>query len=747
MKLLRTFPALAFALVLLGIAGFCAAQESVQLLLVAGTLAAMSWYITEGPRGKTLPRWVSNILVIGVCLNVCVDVFQNRQDLLGVLGRSVVWLTLIKLYERRTARDYAHLLTLSLLLMMTGCLKSNGFLFGVLLVVYAGLGLYVLLLYQLYAWYERSRNARQSAIPADYRLVGPLKPIAGRLAGLHFRTQTVSIGIVGAAVSVLAFLVFPRGVGAGMLGALHVPSSDRMPQFSWQVDLNVGGRISQSRRKVMSLQLSDGRGRVVSTREPLRLRGAVLDRYEGQGRWRAPQGRLRRMGVAPPTAAVLEDVHDAGQILTQRFDLVRMSSGSAPLFSVYAPVSVETDKAARLDYDSARQVIKTVEGSPRLMSYTVYAQRNGEEGVGTIERGAWSPQPPWFVAADQDTLRGIAETVLAQAGVEGDRETWQWRRDAASALTRYLQTTGGFTYTTDLSMVKRRDLSEDPIILFLTHSKRGHCEFFASGLAALCQSVGIRARLAVGYVAYEHEPGLGWYNVVESNAHAWVEVQTGPRYWATFDPTPAATLREMHASQSTVADRLRWAYQTFEGDWSDTIAGFDDTAQTEIVETINQGWFSKIRSAWDSVRAWMERVNQRFYYGPAGYIWMGIVGLALVIAIVALVKLMRRSMAIKSTLQLQHLRGREYQRMLRQLGFYLDMLGVLKRNGMAKPHWQPPLEFARLELVGQARAAELVREITGVFYEARYGRKKLERDEVERARQMVEELSGVVARS
>ena len=73
--------------------------------------------------------------------------------------------------------------------------------------------------------------------------------------------------------------------------------------------------------------------------------------------------------------------------------------------------------------------------------------------------------------------------------------------------------------------------------------------------------------------------------------------------------------------------------------------------------------------ALDATRDWMVRVNRAFYFGPAGYIWMGFVGFALIIATIALIKLMRRSMAIRRTLHLQHLKGGEYQRMLRQLGF------------------------------------------------------------------------------
>ena len=56
MSLLRSFPAAAFALVLVSIVAFCVATESFGLLVLGGALAAMSWYVTEGPRGRTLPR-------------------------------------------------------------------------------------------------------------------------------------------------------------------------------------------------------------------------------------------------------------------------------------------------------------------------------------------------------------------------------------------------------------------------------------------------------------------------------------------------------------------------------------------------------------------------------------------------------------------------------------------------------------------------------------------------------------------
>ncbi len=180
MRLLRTFPMAAFAVVLLSIVGFSIAQRSGGLLLVWAVLAAMSWYLTEGPRGRALPRWTSNVLIIAVALNAIVDLAGHRDDVVGVLGRFLVWLTLIKLYERKGPRDHAQLLSLSLFLMLLACLRSADLLLAAVLLLYALLGLYVLLLFQLYASYERQRRARVESIPAGYRLVPLLRPISGR---------------------------------------------------------------------------------------------------------------------------------------------------------------------------------------------------------------------------------------------------------------------------------------------------------------------------------------------------------------------------------------------------------------------------------------------------------------------------------------------------------------------------------------------------------------------------------------
>lgn len=752
MKLLRSFPALAFGLVLLSLAALCTAQRSVGLLLMSGTLAAISWYITEGPRGKTLPRWVSNILVIAASLWVFIDLIQNRDDVLGVLGRFAVWLTLIKLYERRKARDYAHLLTLSLLLMLTACLRTNDLVVGVMLVLYAGLGLYVLLQYQLFAAFERESEARSAAIPADYRFVPPLKPITGLQPVWRFRMQALGVGVAGFLVSALVFVSYPRDVGAGMLGTIRSPITPRQTGFNPNVDLNQGGRITESRVKVMSVQLTDSRGSPMRLDDPVRLRGAALNVYIGAGRWssrpRSDSAHDQAFTATRSLRRLSDEVPVVGPVISQRVILNRPADGSHPLFSMYAPDAVAVEGSnVPLQYAAATQMLHTERGARRVLSYTVRAQVDpgpaSMDGlvspVRAISRGGALQQDV------RDALRDIANARLAAAGVPVNRpdteaDIWEWNRRVAQVFTNWMHS-GEFTYTTDLSGVVYPSAEIDPIVRFLTVTKRGHCEFYASALAALCLSKGVPARMVVGYVAYEYDEAMREYVVLESNAHAWAEVGVGPFRWQTFDPTPPSTLASIHSISATMVDQVRWVYERFEGNWASSIANFDSGSQSHLATSFNQSWSMRFATTLDQVRDWMERVNMFFNVGPGGYIWMGIVALALVIAIIALVKLMRRSLMIRRTLQLQHLRGREYQRMLRQLGFYLDMLRVLRRAGLAKPDWQPPLAFAKSLASRNRRAADLVRQITDVFYEARYGNQRLESREVHAAADLVQELA------
>ncbi len=744
MSLLRRFPIMVITLVLLSIVGFCAAEQTVKLLFVAVTLTALSWYVTEGPRGRTLPKWVSNLLVLATSLAVVVDLLMPPNDVASVLGRFCVYLTLVKLYERRTARDHAHLMVLSLLLMIVGCLKSQALLFGVVLVLYAVVGLYVLLLYQLYAAQEGVVIARRAALgaPGGAPPAGiPRSPTIGRQFALQFRALAAGIGVVGLLMSVALFLVFPRSIGRGLLNdQLHRARTQRTSGYSDEVDLDSGTRINASRRVAFDLQLLDDDGRPFRAANPVLLRGAALDSYF-YGLWRASEP----FSMSAPSVMTQRGTTWSGPLVTQVF---RFPEPTQTIFGLYLPVGVEAD--ASLIYAPSIHALRT-EGGKGVTDYTLRSRpfptdaeaRRLTAGRDVVPlRAAYYSDPE---RPGEQSVKSLAGALLRQADLaprppEGEAR-WAWNQAAAEAFRRYLRS-DRFRYTLDLSDVVRGDA--DPIVHFLFESRRGHCEFFASALTAMCQTVGIDARLVSGYVAAEYEVETKRYVVRDSNAHAWTEVRTGRYRFTPIDPTPPGVLPPSVAEELPFRDQVWWIYRRLEGNWNTQVINFDDGTRTRLLDALDANWLARLSSFVERSQVWMERVNRRFNVGSGGYIWLGLVAAAVVIAIIAVFKAIRRNAIMRRTLRLEGVPFTDARHLRRQLGFYLDMLTALRRGGHPKPEWQPPVAFSQSLAASRPEAAELVRRICDLYYEARYARRRLAGEEMHRAAGLVRDLESAL---
>jgi transglutaminase-like putative cysteine protease len=72
---------------------------------------------------------------------------------------------------------------------------------------------------------------------------------------------------------------------------------------------------------------------------------------------------------------------------------------------------------------------------------------------------------------------------------------------------------------------------------FLFKSKKGYCSYFAFAMALMARSLGIPARVAVGFYVDPRMEVLNFYEVRAFQAHAWVEVWFGDLGWIEFDPT------------------------------------------------------------------------------------------------------------------------------------------------------------------------------------------------------------------
>jgi transglutaminase-like putative cysteine protease len=104
--------------------------------------------------------------------------------------------------------------------------------------------------------------------------------------------------------------------------------------------------------------------------------------------------------------------------------------------------------------------------------------------------------------------------------------------DKANAITNYLR--NEIVYT---ERIEAPPPNTDLLEWFLFETKKGFCNYYASAEVLMLRSVGVPARLAVGYAQgrpNRNGPGI---NVLQKDAHAWVEVYFPGAGWVEFEPT------------------------------------------------------------------------------------------------------------------------------------------------------------------------------------------------------------------
>jgi hypothetical protein len=109
--------------------------------------------------------------------------------------------------------------------------------------------------------------------------------------------------------------------------------------------------------------------------------------------------------------------------------------------------------------------------------------------------------------------------------------------DQARLLRDYFRD-GQFTYDPNVDLTDATSATA----VFL-NTKRGFCVQFASTYALMARSLGIPARVAVGFTPGDFDSTTGRYSVTNYEAHAWPEIWlTGVGWTNQFDPTPPSPL-------------------------------------------------------------------------------------------------------------------------------------------------------------------------------------------------------------
>jgi len=141
--------------------------------------------------------------------------------------------------------------------------------------------------------------------------------------------------------------------------------------------------------------------------------------------------------------------------------------------------------------------------------------------------GGGDPEDPRYLEIspriDATRVQDLA-TALTQ-----DAET---RYDEALAIQQFLRSTAEFTYDTSVS-----PNGGDAVSTFLD-DRSGYCVQFATTMVIMARSLGIPARMAVGFLSGT-ATDAETFVVQGGDAHAWPELYFPGAGWVRFEPTPA----------------------------------------------------------------------------------------------------------------------------------------------------------------------------------------------------------------
>ncbi len=260
--------------------------------------------------------------------------------------------------------------------------------------------------------------------------------------------------------------------------------------------------------------------RVRGLRQVSYLRALTLSEYVPDTGWQATRPAP---GVPLPGPIRPEPPAVSGDLVDVQVENVSFRDYWLPLYG--RPVEVTGLAESRWVYDPSTgtayagrpQQEDSWEQRTRLSvpSVTQLRQANGATGAG----------PEYLRTVGVDPRVGaLAVEVVAGRDTSFDR---------ALALQEFFTGAGSpFRY----SLQTAPGGGDDALVEFLTSGRVGYCEQFASAMAVMLRTVGIPARVAVGFTA--GSDAGGYRSISTSDAHAWVEAWFPGVGWTTFDPTP-----------------------------------------------------------------------------------------------------------------------------------------------------------------------------------------------------------------
>ena len=686
----RYFNVALYVLVLTGF-GALASTGGLDLpaVVAVGLALALRGYQLLTRREFAIPeRWTTFLTLIYVFIYFA-DYFFLSRGFLAASVHLVLFAMVVRLFSLQRTRDHYMLAILSFLMVLAAAVLTAG---SVFLFSFAGFLLVAVITFVLMEM--RHSVATEQTHALDPRVASPPRRMA---YGLLAIAPVLMLMIL--AGGFLVFFLLPR-ISSHYLSA-YTPTSDVSTGFTDRVQLGRIGEIQQSSAVVMHIEIQNDLQGVYD----LKWRGVALSAFDGKV-WSNSfeQTRLRPAGDGSYRLAPLADPRGLATVAGRsiRYRVLMEPLGTSVFFLADKPQSLMGDfRQVGTDDGGSVYNLDTDHPINRYEAESQLAETDSDElrlaansAPGGMDK--YLKLPPLDIR-----ILKLAEEITASAPSNYDK---------ALALERYLST--HFGYTLELPRI----LPLDPLANFLFERKRGHCEYFASSMAAMLRLLHIPSRIVMGFHGGEFNDLTGQYVVRASDAHSWVEAYFPGSGWVAFDPTPAGSV-----PTRTGWSRMQLYVDAAASFWREWIVNYDVSHQ----RTLGKDAATSSRRFFDEARRWIgrrhrallrsaRRAHAHFTNFPVRWL-AGSIGFAAV-----LITLLNLGRVVRG-LRDRRLRAHP-ERAPRESAalWYGRMVGRLARLGWRKSPSQTPLDF--VAAIQEAALQSKVARFTRAYESARFGK-------------------------
>jgi len=347
------------------------------------------------------------------------------------------------------------------------------------------------------------------------------------------------------------FLYPPKKVAAGQTGITGIIGTGGTSPGTWPREHLLGNNPELSRQLVMSVRTPG----VPPTR--FYWRATSYDEYTGHG-WLSNASKHAELGAEPLWPETPEP--PAHFVLLRQ--IFRMEVTTSQAYAAGRPVRLSLG-------------VEGVWSDPfhhDLISLNAITPQSAYEALSWIPssspdelRAAPDYYPPWIptyqALPDELPTRiiDLAEETAADAPTAYDK---------ALAIQNYLRE--NYSYTLEL---ENPPLDQDVVDYFLFDLKQGYCDYYASAMTIMARSVGLPARLAVGYATGTYDPDSQFYQVSQAEAHSWVEIYFSDYGWIAFEPTASRPAIEHGTTGSWVEEAEETSQENIEAFEAENEAG------------------------------------------------------------------------------------------------------------------------------------------------------------------------------